>query len=103
MESRTRAEGLLALAPLPRYNSRAISTEGGRPMRYSSRGHRALALMVTVTIGTAGIPAFAAPIPARISGRILQMGTSSGVRNAIVKVALRPDARVYESTRTDEK
>ena len=72
-------------------------------MRYFSRGHRALALMVAITIGTAGLPAFASQAPARIAGRILQTGTSSGVKNAVVKVALRPDAKVYESTRTDAK
>ena len=72
-------------------------------MRHFSRGHRALATLLALTIVTAGVPAFASPSSARLSGRILHAGSSSGVPNAIVKVALRPDAKVYESARTDAK
>jgi hypothetical protein len=72
-------------------------------MRHFSRGHRALALVLALTIGTAGISAFASPASARLAGRILQSGSLSGVEDAVVKLALRPDAKVYESTRTDAK
>ena len=72
-------------------------------MHHFSRGHRALAALLALTIVTAGLPALAAAASARLAGRILQSGTSMGVENAVVKVALRPDAKVYESARTDAK
>ena len=72
-------------------------------MRHFSRGHRALAAVLALTIATAGISAFASPTSARLAGWILQSGSGVGVENAVVKVALRPDARVYESARTDAK
>jgi hypothetical protein len=72
-------------------------------MRQFSQGHRALAVLLAFTLSTAGFSAFASPSSARLAGRILQSGTSMGVGNAVVKVALRPDARVYESARTDAK
>jgi hypothetical protein len=72
-------------------------------MRHSSRGHRALAAWLALTIATAGLSASASPASATLAGRILQSGSSSGVADAVVKVALRPDAKVYESTRTDAK
>lgn len=72
-------------------------------MRHFSRGHRALAALLALAIVTAGLPALASTASARLAGRILQSGTSAGVENAVVKVALRPDAKVYESARTDAK
>lgn len=72
-------------------------------MRHFSRGHRALSFLVALTIGTAGLPAFASSPSARLAGRILQTGSGTGVSGAVVKVALRPDAKVYQSARTDAK
>jgi hypothetical protein len=72
-------------------------------MRHFSRGHRALAGLLALSIGTAGMSAFASPSTARLAGRILQSGAGTGIENAVVKVSLRPDARVYQSSRTDAK
>lgn len=72
-------------------------------MRYVARGERALAVVLVLGVGALGIPSFARPASALISGRIMRTGSGSPIAGAVVKASLRPDAKLFESTRTDGK
>ena len=72
-------------------------------MRHFSRGRRALAAALAFVLGIAGVPAIAGIAPAGVSGRIVRTAGGAAVPGAVVKLALRPDARIYESGKTDAR
>src|SRR5712691_7737814 len=72
-------------------------------MRYFARAERVLALLLTSAVGTFGLPAFAGASPALVSGTILRTGSGDPVKGAVLKLAHRPDSKIFESARTDAK
>jgi len=64
---------------------------------------RSLALLLVLTVASIGLPARGAPAPAAVRGKVLRSATGASLSGAVVRVALRPDARIFESGKADER
>src|SRR5438093_1165185 len=74
-----------------------------RPMMSVARAcERSLALLLVLTVASIGLPARGAPTPAAVRGKVLRSATGASLSGAVVRVALRPDARIFESGKADE-
>jgi len=71
-------------------------------MRSLVRFEKFLAVTLVFTVGILGMPVIGAEGPATISGKVLRTGSGDPVQGAVVKLALRPDAKVFSSVTSDE-
>lgn len=72
-------------------------------MRHARFIEQVLAITLVFALGAASMPVSAASAPAALSGRILRSATGAPLAGATVKVALRPDATLFDSARTDAR
>jgi uncharacterized surface anchored protein len=72
-------------------------------MTHARTLEKSLALLLVVLTASLGLPAFAGSSAASLQGRILRASTGAPLQGAVVKLALRSDAKAFESAKTDEK
>jgi hypothetical protein len=70
-------------------------------MRSFGRYEKVLAMFLAFAIGSFGLPVFASPAPAILSGKILRTGTGDPVQGAVVKLNHRSEGKIYSSTQAD--
>ncbi len=70
-------------------------------MRSFGRYQKVLAMFLAFAIGSFGLPVFASPAPAILSGKILRTGTGDPVQGAVVKLNHRSEGKIYSSTQAD--
>jgi hypothetical protein len=70
-------------------------------MRSFGRFEKVLSMFLVMAIGSIGMPVFASPAPALLSGKILKAGTGAPVQGAVVKLNHRTEGKVFTSGKAD--